>query len=111
MTSSYAESVRIAQESLGGVRDAILSSTQDFCSPKQFINHTKKYRYSLTNIQFWQASPRYLVESFILILFLLFIIFSSSVYSNNNSFIPIVGSLITGAYRLLSPIFSNPSYL
>ncbi len=103
MTSSYAESVRIAQESLGGIRDTILSSTQDFYL-KQFINHTKKYRYSLTNIQFWQASPRYLVESFILILFLLFIIFSSSVYSNNNSFIPIVGSLITGAYRLLSPI-------
>ena len=76
MTSSYAESVRVAQESLGGIRDTILSSTQDFYL-KQFINYTKKYRYSLTNIQFWQASPRYLVESFILILFLLFIIFIS----------------------------------
>ena len=30
MTSSYAESVRVAQESLGGIRDTILSSTQDF---------------------------------------------------------------------------------
>ena len=103
MTSSYAESLRIAQESLGGIRDTILSATQDFYL-KQFINHTKQYRYSLTNIQFWQASPRYLVESFILILFLLFIIFSSSFFSNNNSFIPVVGALITGAYRLLSPI-------
>ncbi len=103
MTSSYAESVRVAQESLGGIRDTILASTQDFYL-KQFINHTKKYRYSLTNIQFWQASPRFLVESFILILFLLFIIFSSRFFSSDNSFIPSVGALITGAYRLLSPI-------
>ena len=102
MTSSYAESVRIAQESLGGIRDTILSRTQDFYL-KQFINHNKKYRYSLTNIQLWQASPRYLVESFILIVFLLIATFSSS-YFTNNSFVPTLGALITGAYRLLSPI-------
>ena len=103
MTSSYAESVRIAQESLGGIRDTILSSTQDFYL-RQFINHTQNYRYSLTNIQFWQASPRYLVEAFILILFLLIIVLSSNYFSNSNTLIPTIGALITGAYRLLSPI-------
>ena len=88
MTSSYSKSLKVAQEALGGIRDTILSSTEDFYL-KQFINHTKKYRTSLANIQFWQASPRYLIESFILLIFLFLAIFSSNYFSANN-FIPTI---------------------
>ena len=94
------KSVRIVQESLGGIRDVILGNLQI-----NFINKYSETDKLIRNIKaqnlFIAGFPRFSIES-IGIIFLGVITYLLNSFSNDKSFIlPTIGSIALGSQRLL----------
>jgi ATP-binding cassette subfamily B protein len=94
------ETLKIIQESLGGIRDVLIDGTQS--------KHCKAYRsadvilrQALANIQFISASPRYGIEALgmALIAGLAYSLVSRA--GGLGDAVPILGALALGAQRLL----------
>ncbi len=97
--------VKRLQEGLGGIRDVIINSTQDFHS-SIFIDAERAFRVAQRQNQIASQSPRYLVESLGMISIAL-ITYAYSVNSNNfTNVVPMLGVLAISAQRIL-PLVQN----
>ena len=97
--------VKSLQEGLGNIRDVLLSGTQNFYL-NIYKNSDFPLRKSLGNNQFISLLPKYIIESFGLIILAIVAYIIS--YNNSNFIhqIPILGALALGAQKLL-PAFQT----
>jgi len=92
--------VKVVQESLGGIRDIILDKTQNYFIDIYRNSIYKVQKYISQNI-FLAQSPRFILEAFGLILIAVFVIIvSEKSILRFNEFLPILGSLALGAQRI-----------
>ena len=102
-TMAYQASLKVAQEGLGGIRDIIIDKTQTFYL-ESYQKEIKKYRLAMAAISLRALSPRYLIDGFSVILIVsvvLYLIISGQTLTNQ---LPIIGTIILGAYRMLQPM-------
>jgi len=93
--------IKILQEVLGGIRDIIIESNQDFYR-KTFQRADLSFRTSLGNTNFIGQSPRFIMETFgVLLIILLSYLLSLNGEKSFSDAIPILGALALGATRLL----------
>ncbi len=93
--------IKILQETLGGIRDIIIDGNQKF-----YLNIYRKtdlcFRKSQGNNNFIGQSPRYIMETFgIILIILLAYMLSVNGEKSLTSGIPVLGALALGAQRLL----------
>lgn len=92
--------VKIIQEGLGGIRDIIIDQSQDV-----FDGNFRRLDSELRNAQavniFVSQAPRYIVESFGIILIALLAVHLSGAPGGVAAAIPVLGALALGAQRLL----------
>jgi ATP-binding cassette subfamily B protein len=81
--------IQIIQESLGGIRDVLISRNQEFYS-NYYFNKNVPLLKSMTNVDFISTIPKYLLESIAIISLIIFIFFQRkihgecySIYSQN----------------------------
>lgn len=92
--------VKALQEGLGGIRDVLLDGTQDvYC--EIYRKADAPLRKSQSNLQIISNSPRFLIESFAMVLIAVLAYFLASQEGGVATAIPILGSLALGAQRLL----------
>ena len=96
--------IKAIQEGLGGIREIILDGNQELYLDV-FKKSEFKLRKSIASIKIISAAPRYVVESFgmILIAVVAYLMAGSREDSFSNS-IPILGAIALGAQRLLPVI-------
>jgi ABC-type multidrug transport system fused ATPase/permease subunit len=93
--------IKILQEALGGIRDIIINGNQDLYR-NIFRRADLSFRKSLGNNLFIGNSPRYIVETFgIMLIILLAYMLSIQGEKSFADGIPILGALALGAQRLL----------
>lgn len=98
--------IKFLQESLGNIRDIILDTLQNVFS-KIFFNSEKKYRLAEANISTIAGFPKIIIESFGIILLLLFCsIYFGDSEDQNSKIIISLGVFAYAANRLL-PMFHN----
>lgn len=92
--------VKLIQEGLGGIRDIIIDQSQDV-----FDGNFRRLDSELRNAQavnvFVSQAPRYVVESFGMILIALLAVYLSGAPGGVAAAIPVLGALALGAQRLL----------
>jgi ATP-binding cassette subfamily B protein len=88
------------QEGLGGIRDIILDGAQDTYSGI-FKKSIYPLRRAFAQVNFLSQSPRYVVESFALVLFVCLAWWAQGRGSGVAGLIPYLGALALGAQRLL----------
>jgi len=98
--------IKISQEALGGIRDIIIDGNQ-----KLHRNIFKRadliFRKSLGSNLFISSSPRYIIETFgVLLIVLLAYMLSTQGEKSFADGIPVLGALALGAQRLL-PVMQN----
>jgi ATP-binding cassette subfamily B protein len=93
--------IKILQESLGGIRDIIIDDNQEIYR-KIFRRADYSFRKSQGNNHFIGNSPRYIMETFgvILIILLAYMLSTQGAKSFSDA-VPILGALALGAQRLL----------
>jgi ATP-binding cassette subfamily B protein len=100
ITNNQDLTVKVVQESLGGIRDIILDKSQNYFIDIYRNSIYKVQKYISQNI-FLAQSPRFILEAFGLILIAVFvIIISEKSLLRFNEFLPILGSLVLGAQRI-----------
>lgn len=99
---SSAQSMQIANEALGGIRDILLYRSQRFFLDSFYDTYIRS-RLASSSINTRAQAPRYLIEGFTIIL----IVTLSLVLALNGLSIqqqlPLLGTLALGAYRFLQP--------
>jgi ATP-binding cassette subfamily B protein len=92
--------VKLIQEGLGGIRDIIIDQSQNV-----FDGNFRRLDSELRNAQavnvFVSQAPRYIVESFGMILIALLAVYLSGAPGGVTAAIPVLGALALGAQRLL----------
>ena len=93
--------IKILQEALGGIRDIIIDDNQEFYR-NIYQRADFRYRKSAGNNNFIGQSPRYIMETFgVLLIILLAYMLSANSEKSFADGIPILGALALGAQRLL----------
>jgi ATP-binding cassette, subfamily B, bacterial PglK len=93
--------IKILQETLGGIRDIIIDGNQKFYL-NIYRNTDLCFRKSQGNNNFIGQSPRYIMETFgIILIILLAYMLSVNGEKSLTSGIPVLGALALGAQRLL----------
>lgn len=103
LTTNYQKSLKIAQEGLGGIRDALLDRSQPFFI-QNYKFYNRNYRLASASINAKAQVPRYFIEGFVVVLI---VGLSLSMALNGQSIeqqLPLLGTLALGAYRLLQPL-------
>ena len=103
ITYNYQNNIKIIQETIGSIKDVILSNSKDYFL-KSYKRSNKMYRNSVAKISFLSQTPRYLIESFAVILVLVFVLISYSFGQTISSQLPLLGTFILGIYKLLLPV-------
>lgn len=100
IVKTTASRIRVAQQGIGGIRDIILDSSQNYLENEFFSNSQNELKTRALQ-QFLSLSPRYLLEAFAICIFSIFALIS--ILSQK----PIISSLAVlalGAQRLLPSI-------
>ena len=93
--------IKILQEALGGIRDIIIDGNQEIYR-NIFQRADLIFRKSLGNNLFISSSPRYIMETFgVLLIVLLAYMLSTQGEKSFADGIPVLGALALGAQRLL----------
>jgi len=100
---NYKASLRLIQESLGGIRDLLLDQTQSFFLDG-YHNYNLKYRIAQADISRKVSIPRYLIEGFTILLIMGMSLHLAIAGQGVEQQLPLLGSLALGAYRLLQPL-------
>lgn len=103
LTTKYQASLQMAQESLGGIRDVLLDRSQPFFV-EAYRSRNLSYRLSMATITTTQQVPRYLIEGFAVVLIVGLALTSMLQGQEIEQQLPLLGTLILGAYRLLQPL-------
>jgi ABC-type multidrug transport system fused ATPase/permease subunit len=102
-TRNYQASLQVAQEGLGGIRDVLLDRSQLFFL-EAYRSRNLCYRMAAAAINVKAQVPRFLIEGFAVILIVglsLGLALSGQVIGRQ---LPLLGTLVLGAYRLLQPL-------
>lgn len=100
--------VKLLQEGLGGIRDILLSGTQEFYCKLYSKSDIPLRRAQGTNI-FLGQSPRFVVEALAMVLLAFFAYFLALQSGGINQSLPIIGVLVLGAQRIL-PLIQQAYY-
>ena len=92
--------LQIVQESLGSIKDIIISNNQSRFSD-DFKNYDRETRKNIALSNFLSLFPRVTIESLALLALVSFSVIFLLNSSNNNDLIIIIGSLAIAAQRLL----------
>lgn len=92
--------IKILQESLGGIRDVIIDKS-DAVYLNAYKKSSRKLQTSIANIQILSSIPRYIVESFGMILIALLACLMIGNSTEDGAVIPILGLLALAAQRML----------
>ncbi len=93
--------IKISQEALGGIRDIIIDGNQEL-HRNIFHRADLIFRKSLGSTLFISSSPRYIIETFgVLLIVLLAYMLSTQGEKGFADGIPVLGALALGAQRLL----------
>jgi ABC-type multidrug transport system fused ATPase/permease subunit len=92
--------IKIIQEGLWGIRDILIDGTQEIYS-NIFKNIDRPLRRASANIQIVSGAPRFILESFALVLIASFAFFETRSSNGLESSIPILGVFALAAQRLL----------
>lgn len=103
ITYNYQNNIKIIQETIGSIKDVILSNSKDYFL-KSYKRSNKMYRNSVAKISLISQTPRYLIESFAVILVLVFVLISYYFGQTISSQLPLLGTFILGIYKLLLPV-------
>ena len=103
LTNNYQKSVQMAQEGLGGIRDVLLDRTQSFFT-NNYLLTTRRYRLSQASIGFKVEAPRYIIEGFVVVLIIGLSLTLALRGQSIEQLLPLLGTLVLGAYRLLQPL-------
>ena len=98
--SAYDERVQIIQESLGGIRDLIIDSSQSIYL-ETFRRIDIRLNDARTNTAFIAAAPRFVIEGLGMVLIAVVAILISEREGGLAAALPILGALALGAQRLL----------
>ncbi|EMF88632.1 ABC transporter, ATP-binding protein [Leptospira santarosai str. ST188] len=99
-SEEYTRVIKILQEGLGGVRDILLDGNQAvYC--KIFEESDQKFRRASAESAFIGGSPRFLIESFGMILLAIFAYLLSRSDSGLVTVLPLLGAIALGAQRIL----------
>jgi ATP-binding cassette subfamily B protein len=97
---SWDERVKIVQESLGGIRDVIIDSSQAVYVDA-FERIDNRFTNAKANTAFIGAAPRFIIEALGMVLIAVLAIVISSRQGGFAGALPILGALALGAQRLL----------
>jgi ATP-binding cassette subfamily B protein len=97
--------IKCIQEGLGGIRDVIINSTQDF-HLNIFMEAERAYRLAQKQNQIASQAPRYLVESLGMLLIALIAYIFSVISQDFTNIVPLLGALALSAQRML-PLVQN----
>ena len=106
----FKQSLKLAQESLGLIKDIKLSKYEADYTNK-FSRNNFSYFDSLSNISINADIPRFFIEGLFLASMVLIIFFNYLAGIGFDKQIPLVGALSLGAYRLMQPINASFSVL
>lgn len=95
-----ADQLRIANESLGAIRDIQLSSTQSI-AVASFAEADIRYRRSTSHIEVLSASPRFILEFILLASIALLSVLMSSSDVNSIGILPLLGVFAFGGQRII----------
>lgn len=98
--STWDERVKIVQESLGGIRDVIIDSSQPVYL-EAFRRIDDRFSAAKTNTAFIGAAPRFIIESLGMALIAVLAIVMAEREGGLAAALPILGALALGAQRLL----------
>ena len=94
------EVFKALQEGLGGIRDVLLDGTQNiYC--KIFHQSDLKLRRAVADNQIIGSSPRYIIESIVIVFFAFMSLFLVNKNGGIEFAIPLLGALALGAQRVL----------
>ena len=97
--------IQSLQEGLGAIREVILGRTQTIYL-KKYLESDKPIRQFIAQNRFIAIFPRYAIEAVALILMSIFAYFLARGNSNNQSLIPLLGSIVLCSQRLLPSLQS-----
>lgn len=98
--AAYSERVKIVQESLGGIRDVIIDSSQPIYL-EAFRRVDRRFNAASANTSFVSAAPRFLIEALGMVLIAALALVISRREGELAAALPILGALAFGAQRLL----------
>tara|TARA_Y100000589_G_C27196097_1_gene646874 strand:- start:3311 stop:5080 length:1770 start_codon:yes stop_codon:yes gene_type:complete len=97
---SYKKQFKLLQESLGAIREVILSNNQKFFA-ESYIKIDKPIRFKEAQNAFYGQSPRFILESVSLILIAIIAYLLTTTNIQNSQVIAILGTFAVGSQRLL----------
>jgi ABC-type multidrug transport system fused ATPase/permease subunit len=98
--SSYDERIKIFQESLGGIRDVIIDSSQAvYVDAFRKVDH--RFNVARAKISFISSAPRFVIEALGMVLIAALAAIISGGQGGFARALPILGALALGAQRLL----------
>ena len=100
---NFQQSVKVLQESLGGIRDIILGSHYDLFV-QSYDLHNRKRHLNDAGILTKATIPRYLVEGFLIIIITLIALFYVILGNELNNLLPTLAAVSLGAYKLMQPV-------
>ncbi|WP_413404234.1 ABC transporter ATP-binding protein [Synechococcus sp. MIT S9510] len=103
LTNNYQKSVQMAQEGLGGIRDVLLDRSQLFFT-NNYLLAARRYRLSQASAGFKIEAPRYIIEGFVIVLIIGLSLTLALGGRSIEQLLPLLGTLVLGAYRLLQPL-------
>ena len=98
--TAYDERIKVAQETLGGIREVIIDSAQPVVL-ETFRQVDARLSIARSNTGFLSAAPRFVIEAFGMVLIALLANVLAGRESGLAGAIPILGALALGAQRLL----------
>ena len=102
-SSKYKESLKIVEEILNNIDFIKISKTFEYFK-NQFKSTNFEFRNLGANINIKSQSPRYLIESSVLIAIIFISIIINYGKNNINSELALIGSLGLGIYKILNPM-------
>lgn len=100
---SYQRTVQVVQEGLGGIRDLLLDSTQSYFL-SAYRTHKLRQELAYASIMVKAQVPRYLIEGFSMLLIVALSLVLALSGQGIEAQLPLLGTIVMGAYRLLQPL-------
>jgi len=100
INTSYSKVVQVLQEGLGGIRDVILTQTQETYI-SSFRNTEVEMREAMIRVQIISSSPRYIIEMLGMLLIAYLALYVSKIENGGIGAIPMLGALALSAQRIL----------
>ena len=101
-TSSYQDSIRIAQDALLS-KPFLLTSSRPLAFASEFAELVSQYRKATALINFLAQAPRYIIESLTLVIILLYFVLSISTTTDIDNLIASIATVVVGLYKILQP--------